>query len=180
MNHRLLIGNKVYSIDFEETKDPDELMYKTWLMDAIASSSCVWPTPRPEYVTRLAREWKKISDRVKQCPIIDTMGGTVPACMETNEINDKNMPSSDGIVDAISKKLHNRAKIAVLYARTYDEESEQKLGKTTTNAEKNDEWYVFDEKELTRLRSKKLHNEAELAILNAKLYDYENGLTQKS
>jgi hypothetical protein len=50
----------------EKIHEGEELVYKAWLADAIASSGCVWTTTKPEYVTRLARDFQRLrNERVK-------------------------------------------------------------------------------------------------------------------
>lgn len=46
-------------MDGIKTADED-LIFKAWLADATSSSGCVWTTTKPEYITRLAREYKAV------------------------------------------------------------------------------------------------------------------------
>ena len=41
----------------------EDLLFLSWVADASASINCIWTSPRPEYITRLAREYRKLKEQ---------------------------------------------------------------------------------------------------------------------
>ena len=118
-------------------EDSDELLYKTWLMDAVTDPSCVWPTPKPEYVNRLARENRGMREKLdRDCPVVDTLGGEKPCenycVIDGEDIQEAGKTTHNGGEDFIvfmddetklkSEYLRNKEKIAKLTAELYDAE----------------------------------------------------------